>query len=348
MPTLDPETLMSFARNIFMAKGVPEETARVVARSLVDGNLRGHDSHGVIRIIEYVDWQDRGWIRPDMEMEIVSDRGHILIVDGHFQYGQIIGRQATKLAIERAREHGVCILTIRRASHLGRIGEFMEQAAEAGIVCFSLTNTHGGGVLQTPHGGRQPRLSANPVAGGAPVPGGEDIIMDMATSATAEGKVKVARARGEKLPEGYLVDGQCQPTTEPEDYYADPPGAILPVAGHKGYALAVFADIFAGAISGGSCSREGVTQIANGWFAVFVDPAAFCGQDVYDDQVGNLVRWVKSSATREGFDEVLMPGEPEARTLAERSRTGIPIETDTWAKIVSIAEDLGVAVPSVR
>ena len=338
--------MRALARDIFLAKGVDETVADGVATSLVLGNLRGHDSHGIIRVIEYVDWMDRRWIRPGGELEIIVDRGPILIVDGHFQFGQIIGRQATELAIAKAKAEGACILAIRRSSHLGRIGEFMEMAAAAGVVSFSLTNTHGGGVLQAPHGGRAPRLSANPVAGGAPVPGGESVVMDIATCMTAEGKVKVARARGERVPEGCLVDGQGEPTTDPEAYYGDPPGAILPIAGHKGYALAVFADIFAGAIAGGSCSHANVGQIANGWFAVFVDPAAFCGQDFYDGQVRGLVEWIKSCPTREGHDEVLLPGEPEVRAETRRARRGIPIESATWKKLTGIADSLGVRVPT--
>lgn len=341
----DAEPLQALSRDIFVAKGVPVEVAEGVAMSLVLGNLRGHDSHGIIRVIEYVNWLDRGWIQPDGKIEVVVDRGPILLIDGHFQFGQVIGRQATDMAITRAKSEGACILTIRRSAHLGRIGEFMEMAAAAGIVALSLTNTHGGGVLQAPHGGRQARLSANPITGGAPVPGACDLVMDISTSMTAEGKVKIARARGESVPEGCLIDGCGRPTSDPEAYYGDPPGSLLPMAGHKGYALAVFADIFAGAIAGGSCSRANVDRIANGWFAVFVDPEAFCGREFYEQQVGSLLDWVKSCPTREGFDEVLMPGEPEERAASDRRRSGIPIESATWQKLGEIAKSLKVRVP---
>jgi len=345
MPTLTPAPLEHFVRQIFEAKDVPSEVAEAVARSLVLGNLRGHDSHGVIRVIQYVDWMDKGWINPQGELQIVRDRGPILIVDGQYQFGQVIGRQATDLAIAKAKAEGVCVLTIRRASHLGRMGEFMEQAAAGGVVAFTLTNTHGGGVLQAAHGGYEPRLSANPLTGAAPLPDGRAITMDFATSITAEGKVKLALARGEQLPEGYLVDGHGEPTTDPATYYAEPKGAILPVAGHKGYALAVFADILAGAIGGGCCSHANLDQVANGWFALFIDPAAFSGQDFYDDQVGRLAGWLKDAKPRAGFDEVLLPGEPEERAQEQREADGIPIESDTWSKLADIAATLGVTPP---
>ena len=348
MPTLPSDVLEQFANEIFVAKGVPAEVAAAVANSLVLSNLRGHDSHGIIRVIQYVDWMDRGWVQPKAELEVIQDRGAILIVDGHYQFGQLIGRQATALAIGKAKEEGVCILTIRRSSHLGRMGEFMEMAADAGLVSFSFTNTHGGGVLQAPHGGREARLSANPLAAGAPVPGKVDVIMDFATSMTAEGKVKVAQARGEQVPEGCLVDGQGMPTTDPDTYYGDPKGAILPAAGHKGYALAVFADILAGAVAGGSCSHANVDHVANGWFAIFVDPGAFCGQGFYEDQVSGLTDWIHSCPTREGFSEVMLPGEPEARATEKRRSGGIPIEDTTWQNLTAIAEALGVSVPVIE
>ena len=346
MPKIQRTELQRFTREILVAKDVADDVAHQVAESLVLGNLRGHDSHGVIRIIQYVDWMDRGWVNPKGRIQVVKDSGSILIVDGEYQFGQVIGRQATSMAIDKAKQEGVCVLTIRHSSHLGRIGEFMEMAAAAGVVSLSLTNTHGGGVLAAPYGGREPRLSANPIAGGAPVRGGAAIVMDMATCVIAEGKVKVAQIQGEKLPPNCVVDGQGNPTTDPDAYYADPPGAILPLAGHKGYALSVFAEILAGAVGGGSCSHANREQIANGWFAVFIDPAAFCGGEFYDEQTSALVQWVKSSETMQGFDEVLVPGEPERRATLERSTQGIPIDDQTLIELDKVADRL--FVPTLR
>lgn len=342
---IEAKTLETFTEAIFRARDISQAVASTVAKSLVLGNLKGHDSHGVIRIIDYTLWFDNGWFNPDGKLEIIRDQPGLLIVDGHFQFGQVIGAEATALALDKTKADGFCLLTIRRSSHLGRIGEFMEMAAERGIACLSLTNTNGGGVLAAPHGGCQPRLSANPIAAGAPVPGDESIVMDIATCVIAEGKLKVSRAKGEKVPAGYIVDGNGVPTTDPEDYYADPPGAILPIAAHKGYALSLFADIFAGALSGGSCSGPDTERVANNWFAIFVDPEAFCGQEFYDQQVSALTGWVKSSKPMQDFNEVMLPGEPEARILAERSAKGIPIEDATWQNICAIAHRFNVDIP---
>jgi uncharacterized oxidoreductase len=245
------------------------------------------------------------------------------------------------------------VLTIRRSAHLGRVGEFAEMAAEAGIVSFSWTNTHGGGVLVAPHGGRERRLSANPLAAGAPLPDGRMLLMDFATSVIADGKVKVARARGERLPPGCVVNARGEPTTDPAEYDADPGhprrhrseargGALLPFGGHKGYALSLFAEVLAGALSGAGCSTTGVARIANGMLALFLDPAAFCGEPFFTDQLGALATHVKSSAPMAGFDEVLLPGEPDARTFAVRAREGIPIDEVTWGRIRAAARSLGL------
>lgn len=183
----------------FRGPDVPAAVAQRVARSLVLSNLKGHDSHGIFRVIQYVDWLSRGWINPRAELEVLRDDGAILMTHGHHGFGQCIGRQATQMAIGKTRHLGACILTLRRSGHLGRIGEFAELAAEAGLVHFSLANVHGGGVLVAPHAGRERRLSANPVTAAAPLEGGEAIVMDMATSTIAEGKLNVARARQEEV-----------------------------------------------------------------------------------------------------------------------------------------------------
>ena len=346
MPVVAANDLVGFATRIFEAWNVKERVAQTVARSLVLSNLKGHDSHGVIRIASYIEWMERNWIDPDAELQIVEERPCVLITDGHFGFGQLIGRQATERAIEKTSDEGSCILTIRRSGHLGRIGEFVEMAAEARLVCLSLTNTHGGGMLVAPHGGRERRLSANPVAGGAPLSGegplSAALISDLSTSTVAEGKIRVARDKGDRMPPGAILDSRGEPSVNPNDFYADPPGVLLPMAGHKGYALSLLAEILAGAISGAGCSRAGSRRVANGWFALFLDPDHFCGRSFFDEQVGELARWVKSSQLREGFHEILLPGEPEARIHEERIRKGVPIDQVTWNTLVAVAARRGI------
>jgi uncharacterized oxidoreductase len=347
MPFIAAEPLTHFAAEILTRAGTPADVAQTVAQSLVLANLKGHDSHGVIRVPDYLAWIERGWIVPDARPEIVSESGSILIVDGHFGFGQLVGREATGWAIPRAKEQGVGVLAIRRSGHLGRLGEFAEMAAEAGLVYFSFTNTHGGGILVAPHGGRERRLSANPIAAAAPLPGGGSMVMDISTSVIAEGKAKVARAQGKPLPPGCMVNSAGEPSTEPAEFYADPPGALLPFGGHKGFALSMFAEVFAGALSGAGCSKGGVSLVANSLLAIFLDPARFSGAPFLEQEIGDLVKHVKSSEPMQGFEEILIPGEPERRAEDQRRQHGIPIDPETWGRITSLAASLGVTTPRI-
>lgn len=344
MPKINSETLVEFATSIFVASDVPADIARQVSESLVLANLSGHDSHGVIRIIEYVDWTARGWVNPHGKLTVIREQPCILQLDGDYQFGQVIGRQAMELGISKSKNEGACILSLKRSGHLGRVGEFMEQAAAAGMVCFAFTNTHGGGLLVAPHGGCDRRLSANPLAAGAPVNDGPDVIMDISTSTIAEGKIKVARSRGESLPHGMFVNGYGQPSTSPEEYYADPPGALLPVGGHKGFALSICCEIMAGAMTGAGCSKPGVERIANGFMAFILDPATFAGEAFVSNELADLVRWTKSSRLRSGFDRIQTPGEPEASARSNHAGQ-VTIDATTWKNIGSIADKMGVAIP---
>ena len=300
------------------------------------------------RIIEYVDWVKRGWVNPLGRLTVVREQPCILVLDGDFGFGQVIGREALNLGIAKAKREGACILTLKRSGHLGRLGEFMEMASEAGLVSFSFTNTHGSGVLTAPFGGYERRLSANPLGGGAPMPDGPALMMDLSTSTIAEGKIKVARNKGESIPPGLIVNGRGEPSTSPEEYYAQPPGALLPMAGHKGFALSLFCEVMAGALGGAGCSKAGVDRVGNGYMCILLDPAAFSGQEFYDAELGALSKWVKSSKLAKGFSEIQLPGEPEARAAAARSGKGIAIDDTTWKKISALAQAHQVPLPALK
>ena len=359
--------LRSYVAAVLRAKGTPPHIAEVVAESLVLANQRGHASHGFIRVSQYCDWIDRGWTRPAGEPERYGDQPQVVQVDGHFGFGQYVGRLATAWAIEQARG-GHSVLTIRRSGHLGRMGEFMEQAATAGLVCFSFTNTHGGGLVTAPFGGAERRLGANPLAAGAPLPSAVSaapagasspptaspppaapappsapLMMDIATSSIAAGKVDVAAARGEQLDPGHLMNAAGQPSTDPADYRD---GALLPFGGHKGYCLAMFCEVLAGALTGAGCSTSGVERVANGFLGLFLDPAAFCGEEFYQRELGALIPHVKSARLMEGHDEILYPGELEARSAVDGAEV-IHIEPVNWEHTARVAEALGVTPPAV-
>jgi uncharacterized oxidoreductase len=277
-------------------------------------------------------------------LTIVFENDALAVVDGQFGFGQVMGEQATKLGIDKAGRQGVAVVALRNSGHLGRIGDWAEMAAHAGKVSLHFVNTSGGGILVAPFGGSQRRLSANPIAAGVPVKSGPPIILDMSTCTIAEGKIKVAFNKGTKVPDGCLLDGAGNPTSDPKAFYVAPAGAILPFGGHKGYGLSVIAEVLAGALSGGSCSHFGVDRVANNMLSIFFDPAVFQSADSFSAEIDSFITHVKSSRTVMPDGEVLMPGEPEARTRARKLDEGIEIDDTTWGQIVATGESLGVHV----
>lgn len=342
-----PDRLKDYVASVFRAAGSEAEEAGIVADHLVEANLAGHDSHGVMRVYKYVDWVQAGQVVPNRHARVETDRGAMLLVDGEFGYGQVIGREAMDLAAERAHRHGFAVVSIRNAGHLGRIGAWAEQLAAAGLASFHFVNTSGFGILVAPHGGSDRRLSANPLAAGVPVAGGRPLILDIATSVVAEGKIQVMKNKGETLAPGLVVDGAGRPTTDPAAFYADPPGAIFPFGGHKGSGLSVLCEVLAGSLSGGFASNPAsptAGRLVNNMLTLAFDPAAFGGADFFAEDVRRLVDWTKGSRPIEPGGAVLLPGEVEDRVRAER-RDAIPIDAETFARIVAAGESVGVAAP---
>ena len=341
------DRLRGVSERIFSAAGSSDTEAGIVAHHLVEASLKGHDSHGVIRVGKYVDWVRAGHLLPNRHAEIVCDRGPLLIVEGGFGYGQVIGCEAMDLAAERARQHGMCCAAIRNAGHLGRIGAWAEQLARRGLVSVHFVNTSGFGILVAPHGGSDRRLSANPIAAGAPVAGKPPLILDIATSLVAEGKIQVARNRGKALEPGLVIDGAGRPTTDPEAFYAAPPGAIFPFGGHKGSGLSLFCEILAGSLTGGRSSHPDnptAWRLVNNMMTIAFDPAAFPDAGFSAD-AERLIAWIKASPPLESGGRVLLPGEVEAETMADRLENGVPIDAATLRQLGEAARAVGVAMP---
>jgi hydroxycarboxylate dehydrogenase B len=341
------DSLRPFVQEIFAAAGSSAEEARIVSDHLLDANLKGHDSHGAIRAAKYVDWVCDGQLLPNQHAAVIKDSPALLVIEGGFGYGQVIAREAMELAAEHARHLGLCAVAIRNAGHLGRIGAWPEQLAAAGLASIHFVNTSGFGILVVPYGGSDRRLSANPIAAGAPRVGRGPLILDIATSTIAEGKIQVARNRGEKLKPGVVVDGDGRPTTDPAAFYAQPAGAILPFGGHKGSGLSFFCEILAGSLTGGRSSHPGnptAARLVNNMLSLAFDPAAF-PDNSFDEDVIRLAAWTKASPPAEPAGEVLLPGEIEERTAEERRRAGVPLDMETASQLAATAARLGIAVP---
>ncbi len=342
--------LIEIVRKIFERSGSSSIEAELVAGHLVESNLVGHDSHGVIRVKKYIDWLNAGDVLPNKHAEIVRDQNAAVLIDGGFGYGQVIGTEAMTIAAARARENCISVIGIRNSGHLGRIGAWAEQLAEAGLVSAHFVNTSGYGILVAPHGGRDRRLSANPVAAGAPRRDGPPLVLDIATSSIAEGKIQVARARGAKLPAGSVIDGAGQLIDDPEAFYADPPGAILPFGGHKGSGLSVFCEVLAGSLTGGFASNADTPtahRLVNNMMTLAIDPQAFAGLGFLHDDLDKLTAWIRGSPPMNKEESVLLPGDAERRSKTERTASGIPLDPTTRRQIADVARAFGIATPEL-
>jgi uncharacterized oxidoreductase len=342
VPTLAAARLHDLASRIFVALGTPEEDARWIATLLVRANLRGHDSHGVIRIPQYVTSVRQGPTNPRPTIKIVHETPTTAIVDGDDGFGQVVARRGTEIGMAKAAQHGLSAVGVQRSYHIGRLADYTELAAERGFVGLMWTNA-ATAVSVVPYGGVGRRLSTNPLAVAVPgAEGGVAISVDMATSIVAEGKVRVKRNRREPLPEGWAIDGQGRPVTDSAAFYGPPRAGLLPMAGHKGTALALVVEVLAGILSGSGAIGPTAGPVRNGVFLLLVEVERFLPLADFTKQVADLVGFVKSSEPAPGVKEILVPGEPEARLERERGAGGIPVEDETWRQIEAIASELGV------
>jgi len=349
--TYDPQLLEAYVSKIFAASGSSRQESQIVAEHLVDANLVGHDSHGVIRVVHYLDWLEKEWIKASQQPEIVTDSGTILVVDGGFGYGQVAAMTAMKRGIERAKENGVCLAATRNCSHVGRVGAWAELAARAGLVSLHFVNTSGFGIRIAPFGGKERRFSTNPICIGTPVQSGEPAILDMATAQIPEGKILVAINKGENVPEGMILDGQGNPTTDPQGFFDEPQGSVLPVGGPKGSGLAFMIEVLAGSLTGGKSGHpdnDTAHMVVNNMFSILIDPTTISDEDTFDGDLARLVEWTKSSMPMEAGGEVMIPGESSLKRRAARLKNGIPLDDHTLMGLAKIAAKFGVPTPELE
>ncbi|MFH1924613.1 MAG: Ldh family oxidoreductase [Planctomycetota bacterium] len=349
MPTFSAEALTQFAASMLVAGGVGPEEAELIARSLVGANLRGYDSHGLMRIPFYLGRAEKGEVVAGAEFEVLRETPSLVTVDAHWGYGQTQARRLAERLIEKAQSSGIGVGTMRHCSHIGRLGEYCEMAAAAGLVSMMMVNNHGAVRRVAPPGGKAPRLPTDPLAVGIPH-GDEPLVLDFCTSVTAEGKVRVKQIAGELCPDGWLLDGEGRPSNDPNILYADPPGTIRPMGGdqpYKGFALALIVEIFSGALSGGVCSRESPKNpIGNCVFMMVLDPGHFGGAEHFAGEVSSLVAFIRGCPRVDGVDEIILPGDPERRALNQKLAEGITFDPKNWAELVKLAAKLGVDVPA--
>lgn len=353
------EQLERFVADIFVAAGCDADEAGRIGHYLLSANLAGHDSHGVIRTQRYIYWLQQGYVQKGQTLTVVSEGPVNATVDGNWGFGQTIGPLAVDLGVAKARAAGVSVIALRRSSHLGRIGDWAERAAHAGLVSIHFVNVQGG-ELMAPFGGVDRRFSTNPVCIGIPPDGnGPMLLLDFATSLVAEGKVLLASNGGKPLPEGALVWPDGRLSADPAALYGplqpgvprdsvNGEGAMVAFGLYKGSGLAFMCEILAGVLSGGGTSGpipgSRRSRISNGMLSIYLDPERF-GDPGFLARTREYVDYVKASRPAVGGVSVQVPGEPEARVRTERLANGVPLQEQTWQSICSVAQSLGVAVP---
>ncbi len=351
IPPIAHTELRAFAAGLLLTAGSLPAEALVVSDHLVDANLAGHDSHGLGMLPLYLDSVRRGKLFVNVSPRRVNDFAAIQVFEGDRGFGHPAARVVLDAAMQRASEYGVGLVALRNSGHLGRLGAHGEYAAAAGYAALLLVNATGRPPSVAPHGGSVARLSSNPFCLAFPaLEGVAPVVLDAATAGMAIGKARVARASGQPLPPGLLLDDKGQPTTDPRFALGDPQGALLPFGSHKGSGLGLFCELFAGALCGaetaqpgnGNQQRMGAT---NNLLAIVIAPQRLGDTGGAFVEARAMLDYFRSAAPMDPAHPVLLPGEIEARTRAQRMADGIRIDAATWKQLSRLALDAGITPP---
>lgn len=348
------DVLESLVTDIFARAGCSPAEAERIARHLLAADLAGHPSHGVVRVRGYVDMVQAGAVVPDQKVEVVSDNGTLVVVDGGYGFGQTVGEQAVAIGLERVEAAGVAVVALRHAGHLGRIADWALAAAEAGVVSIHFVNVTGAGLV-APFGGRERRFGTNPIAIGLPQLDRPPILIDFATSVVAEGKARVALNGGKAVPQDALVGPDGEATGDTSVLYGDAvegrgpdprrgPGALRAMGDQKGSALALACEILAGVLTGSGVSGE--QPFCNGMLSIYLDPDRF-GAETFLAQATDFADHVRAAAPAAGSvdGEVKVPGDIERGLEEEQRRLGVDLADGTWDDLGLTAAKVGAELP---
>ena len=360
--TVRVEPLKSIISETFNNLGCSRTEAIRIAERLTGANLRGHDSHGVIRAPRYANYLEEGTQVADVEVDIKIENETLAVIDGKFGFGQTVGEQTVDIGIKKAAGNGIAITALQNSGHLGRIGDWAERAAEKGLVSIHMVNVRGS-LIVAPFGGIDRRMSTSPFCAGIPMNNGEEpIILDMATSVVAEGKALVALKGGKPLPEDAIVTEDGKITGDPNPLYGETkqgmfpnpnegPGALRAFGNHKGSGLNFLMEMMAGALTGSGCAgtiSEPKRRFCNGMFSIYLSPEAFGhSDDSFVSEVRSYVEFLKSSRPTEPGGEVLIPGEKERQIMTKRLENGLPLAQEAWKDIINTARNAGISQSTI-
>jgi LDH2 family malate/lactate/ureidoglycolate dehydrogenase len=342
---IQADSLRSFCEKIFISCGMAPEDAFIVADGLVQSNLRGVDSHGVTRVGIYAKRLKMGLVNPRPEVKIVRESAATLLVDGDNGMGQVVGVRALALGLEKVEQSGGVYVGVRRSNHYGAGAYYVQRAVARDVVAFAYSNAP---PTMAPWGGVAPYVGTNPYAFGVPAGGHPPIILDMATSIVARGKIILAAERGESIPEGWAIDKHGNQTTDAQEALQ---GSVLPFGGPKGYALSLMIDIMAGALTGAGFGPRVKSLYDNfeepqdvGAFFQLIDIGQFADPAAFKANIDRMIEEIKSSRRAPGTEEIFLPGEIEFRMEQQRLASGIPIDATTVAELRELGRTCGVDI----
>lgn len=350
MPVFIAKDLCRLGANLFQAVGSPSEDAWLVSDHMVESGLLGHDTHSVLRFPQYVESVRSGKVVPGAAFDVIRETERIAKVSGNWNFGPVTAHRAADLAAKKARDGAVAAVTVIQCNHVARLGHYGAQiAADGDLVGMLFCNGHGSDHSTVPFGGAERRLPTNPLSIAIPTGREWPVVLDMTTSMTSGGAMRVYRNRAQPVPDGFIVDASGKPTTNVEAYYGPPHGAMLPLGfpstGHKGFGLAVVVDILSGALSGAGCTQANPPEAGNALFIVAINIKSLVSVTDFHREVGEFVDRVKSSPVAEGFEAVMLPGEKSHLMRQQRLKKGLPVDDAAWEQIVDIATELDVELP---
>src|SRR6516164_3337064 len=343
MPIVQADRLTRIGAALLRAAGASEEEANAVAVGCVNANLAGHDSHGVIAIPTYIDRIKAGHIVPGAKWQVVQESPTTTVIDGHWGFGFHVNAKAMALTIEKAKTANLAACTVFRQSHVGRLAAYPLMAAREGMIALATADSGRSPKHVAPFGGREARLGTNPIAIAVPSDLEAPFYLDMATSAVAAGKIQLAVARGDSIPEGWIIDAEGRATTDPRDYRKG--GALLPLGGSEGYkgsGLAAMVEVLCGLLTGLGFGIEPTGRHNDGCFMAVFKVEAFRPLAEFKREVAEFARYLKATPPAEGSAGVFYPGEIESLREQERRRSGIDVEDATWDKLRALAREYGL------
>lgn len=348
MPTISHQSMREFVCNLYIAQNTPEDIAKVVSDYQVNTNLQGHDSHGCISIPRFRNDVKTGKVIPDARPETIKDHGATALINGNRSFGMYSATMVTDLAIAKARDLGISAVGSYNSNHLGALWGYMERVVNAGLIGIMYASAGPRGGSMAPYGGTRPALAGNPIGFGVPCADQPPMIADISTAVVAGGKVLLALHAGEKIPGHWVLNREGNPTTNPEDFITPECqilGTMLPFGGHKGYSIALLAEVLGAILTGYGAAYKDDYIEGNGPFVIAIDIDRFVDPAIFRTEVTEYIKNAKSVPTNEETEEILYPGELEARARTKREKEGIPFSESVWQSFVDVADELGIAVP---